>query len=141
MSTLQKTTEFSAAQLAELGSETDLINQYFDLFNAGRFQQVSQLFADDGHLYPPFETPVSGPEAIKTYLMEEADGMLAEPLSFEVKAKEGQCLTVSVLGKVTALVFNVKVAWEFDITSSKKIDAVRVNLLASLGELFNLRPT
>lgn len=142
MPTLQKTGNFSATELADLAGEATLIHQYFELFNAGRFQQVSQLFAEDGALYPPFEPPVSGPDAIKAYLCKEADGMVAEPLSFEVKSRDGDCLKVAVLGKVTALVFHVKVAWEFDIASSQEtqeICAVRVNLLASLGELLNLR--
>ena len=139
MQTLQQTTEPSITTLKGLESETDLIGQYFALFNLGRFQQVSQLFSDTGHLYPPFETPVVGPEAIATYLTKEADGMEAEPLGAESKPSDNDCVKITVWGKVTALVFNVKVAWEFEIAPTQKIQSVRVNLLASLGELLNLR--
>lgn len=130
--------------LSGLDAETQLIGQYFALFNLGKFQQAAQLFEENGQLYPPFESPVVGPEAIATYLIEEADGMQAEPLSAEVlssdvEASDKDGIQIKVWGQVKAMVFQVKVAWEFHLTEHHKIQSVRVNLLASLGELLDLR--
>ena len=118
-----------------------LVRRYFELFNRGEFHQVAQLFAAEGKLYPPFESPVVGQEAIAAYLIEEADGMELEPFAIEAHPCEGESRTVDVRGKVTALVFTVNVAWSFVLTTQSQIESVRVDLLASLEELLKIRPS
>ncbi|MEM9216965.1 MAG: nuclear transport factor 2 family protein [Cyanobacteria bacterium P01_F01_bin.150] len=140
MSTLSETSTLLISALDEIEAESSLITQYFTFFNEGKFQQVSQLFSDDGQLYPPFEEAVVGPEAIATYLFKEADGMNAEPKKAELMASDSGNSKITVQGKVTALVFKVNVGWEFYITSDHRIQSVRVNLLAGLEELIKLRP-
>ena len=120
MPTLQSTVE-KPLDLAAGELETDVIGQYFALFNLGKFQQISRLFAEDGALYPPFESPVVGREAIATYLIKEADGMQAEPLGAEPKPSDNECVNIMVWGKVTALVFHVKVAWDFTASSKPNL--------------------
>ena len=128
---------------SQVGLETaeTAIQRYFALFNQGEFQQVAQLFAAEGQLYPPFESPVVGTAAIAAYLVKEADGMKLEPSTVEVSPLEGDRQQVNVRGKVTALVFTVNVAWSFVLTSKNEIELVRVDLLASLEELLKIRPS
>ena len=76
MPTLQPSIEDTLG-LPGAEAEAEVIRRYFALFNLGEFQQVAQLFAEDGHLYPPFESPVVGREAIATYLYTEANPMIS----------------------------------------------------------------
>ncbi len=93
--------------LESIDSETmeTIVRQYFELFNQGDFQQVATLFATNGSLYPPFESPVVGQAEIAAYLREEADGMRAEPLTIEACPLEDGTWQVNAIGKVKALVF------------------------------------
>ena len=121
-----------------LGNEGRTIEAYFESFNRGEFTQTSQLFCGEGCLYPPFEAPIHGPDAIAQYLYQEAEGMKADPLSATIESTEHRC-KVTVKGKVTALVFRVNVVWDFALNSQGQILAVKINLLASLEELFKMR--
>ncbi|MEM6251614.1 MAG: ketosteroid isomerase family protein [Cyanobacteria bacterium P01_D01_bin.156] len=123
-----------------LSNESEVVLRYFTLFNQGRYEQVSRLFSSDGRLYPPFESPIVGPENIESYLVKEADGMTVSLLSAEIQLEEDEHLQIDVRGKVTALVFKVNVTWRFIVTSDNKIESVRVNLVATLEELLKLRP-
>lgn len=118
-----------------------IVRQYFALFNRGEFLEVANLFATDGSLYPPFESPVVGREAIAAYLHKEADGMKAEPLTVEVRPMEDGTWQVDAMGKVTALVFNVNVVWNFVLTAQRELTSVRVDLKASWEELLKIRPS
>ncbi|MEM9155589.1 MAG: ketosteroid isomerase family protein [Cyanobacteria bacterium P01_F01_bin.33] len=128
--------------LALLTSEDEaaIVCRYFSAFNRGEFDAVTALFAEEGSLYPPFEPPIVGRDAIAVYLDREADGMEASPHTVEVHPLADSRIQVDVRGKVTALVFNVNVAWQFMLTASGEIESVRVNLLASLEELLKIRP-
>ena len=128
--------------LESLDSETmeAVARRYFELFNQGEFQSVAKLFATNGHLYPPFESPVVGREAIAAYLHQEANGMQAEPLTVEACPLEDGTWQVDTVGKVTALVFKVNVAWRFVLTAQCELASVRVDLKASLQELLKIRP-
>ena len=120
--------------------ETAVVRQYFSAFNRSEFDTVTALFAESGSLYPPFEPPVVGREAIAVYLAREADGMQASPQRVEASPLEDGRILVDVRGKVTALVFKVNVSWQFVLTASGEIESVRVDLLASLEELLKIRP-
>ena len=117
-----------------------VVNHYFTQFNQGEYRLVADLFAADGRLLPPFESPVVGRDAIATYLIKEADGMVVDHVSITAQVLKGDRLHVKVRGRVTALVFNVNVAWQFQINSQSEIEQVRVDLLASLEDLLGLRP-
>lgn len=123
-----------------LKASVPIVGQYFETFNQGQFQQTASLFAETGGLYPPFETPVMGPECIGQYLVAEAEGMIAEPMEAESTQLADGRLQVKIRGKVQALVFKVPVSWRFVLTANAQIDEVHVSLLASLEELMAIRP-
>ena len=135
-----KTVDQQLAAIAELGKQTEIVFNYFNLFNWGEYQQIAELFAPEGSLYPPFEPPVVGVDKIASYLTREADGMQISLLSADMHEREGGGFQVDVRGKVTALVFKVNVTWCFILTESNQIESVRVNLVATLEELLKLRP-
>ena len=118
-----------------------VVTRYFALFNLGEFEQVADLFAAEGSLYPFFESPVVGKVAIANYLSEEADGMKAKLSNSEAFTLEDGSHEINVRGKVTTLVFTVNVAWRFTLTPQNQIQSVRVDLLASLEELLKFRPS
>lgn len=128
------------AGVTGLGDDSEVVLQYFTLFNRGEYQQVADLFIAEGSLYPPFESPVVGPDKIRDYLVKEADGMSVSLLSAETNPLESGRLQIDVRGSVTALVFKVNVTWCFILTEDNKIESVRVNLIATLEELLKLRP-
>ncbi|ESA32982.1 nuclear transport factor 2 [Leptolyngbya sp. Heron Island J] len=138
--TVSQTIERPLAAIAQLGKSAEVVLRYFTLFNSGEYQQVADLFAIDGSLYPPFEAPVVGRDNIADYLIKEADGMTVSLLDAEVLSGECNCLQVNVRGSVTALVFKVKVVWCFVLTDDNKIESVRVDLVATLEELLRIRP-
>ncbi|MCT7983200.1 nuclear transport factor 2 family protein [Laspinema sp. A4] len=115
------------------------IQQYFKGLNEGEFESVSELFAPEGELQPPFEEPVVGPEAIAAYLEAEAKGMKLYPRSdFQESVEEGN-QHFEIRGQVETAFFKVNVAWFFVLNPEAEILSVRVKLLASLKELVNLR--
>lgn len=121
-------------------SQESAVQQYFDSFNRGCFQETAALFAEDGQLRPPFEEPIVGRSAIRDYLTREASSMKATPqeISTELTADKR---TVTVKGAVTAAVFQVNAAWIFVLDPQGTIASVRVKLLASLQDLVSLRPS
>lgn len=115
------------------------LNRYFESFNQQNFTETASLFAPEGALLAPFEEPIVGYEPILAYLQQEAAGMEANPQSTEVTSTpEGR--QVVVKGSVKAVVFNVNVAWTFQLDSCDRIQQVRVKLLASLQELARFQP-
>jgi len=116
-----------------------VVERYFESFNAGDFEATAALFATDGQLQPPFETPIKGIEAIAAYLQAEAEGMQAYPKALETEPPAESCRRVVVRGQVTAIMFKVNAAWVFDLNEADQIQRVRVKLLASMQELLGLR--
>ncbi|HAC63311.1 MAG TPA: nuclear transport factor 2 [Cyanothece sp. UBA12306] len=121
------------------GITESVIEAYFESLNSGKFMTTANLFAVDGVLNPPFDSPVVGPEAIATYLQAEAQGMKLEPLKGTRETWENQRTRINITGKVQTPLFSVNVAWTFIIKQTKEIELVEVNLLASLAELAKLR--
>jgi hypothetical protein len=128
-----------AQDVSQFGVERSVVERYFSTLNQGRFQETADLFAVDGVLFPPFDEPVSGREAIVSYLHKEADGMEITPQKFNCKPTTNGITQVQVRGRVKVLVFEVQVGWDFLLNSQTEIEQVRVNLLASLEELLHLR--
>ena len=119
----------------------DTVERYFYTFNKGDFDATAVLFAKAGQLHPPFEDPIVGPDAIRAYLHQEAEGMQAYPNAIEVEPEPGEgCRRrIIVKGRVTAIVFKVNCAWMFELNSENEIEYVRVKLLASMQELLAIR--
>ncbi|MEO1590231.1 MAG: ketosteroid isomerase family protein [Cyanobacteria bacterium J06632_22] len=129
------------ARISPLKEGAKVVLSYFEFFNLSQYQQVAALFAEDGRLFPPFESPIVGQQHIAQYLTKEADGMTITVSNSETELLEDGRLQVDVRGKVTALVFQVNVAWRFLLTPDQAIESVKVDLLATLEELFKIRPT
>lgn len=115
------------------------ILRYFELLNAGEFEAASELFAAEGVMNAPFESPIVGPEAIAAYLNQEATGMTLLPQQGITEAIENDCIQVQVAGKVQTPWFSVNVSWLFNLDVQQKILSVTIKLLASPQELLNLR--
>ena len=140
---MQATTHQSPDQEA-IATERHLAEEYFRNFNQNQFDQTAALFAEDGELIPPFDSPLIGKQAILAYLEKEAGDITAYPKQWEIKDLEDNRRQINVTGKVNAIVFKVNVAWHFIINANSKTDApkierVRVKLLASPKELLGLR--
>jgi hypothetical protein len=121
------------------GIEESMILQYFKSLNAGEFEKTASLFAIEGALHPPFESPIVGKEAILNYLNAEAKGLQLFPLKGTTETLESRDTKVQVKGKVQTPLFSVNVAWLFQLNSAKEILSVEVKLLASLEELVKLQ--
>ncbi|ACK66560.1 nuclear transport factor 2 [Rippkaea orientalis PCC 8801] len=116
-----------------------VIEAYFATLNAGQFEATADLFAVNGALHPPFESPVVGTEAIAAYLKAEAQGMTLYPRQGTKEPLENNRTQVNVTGKVQTPLFGVRVAWTFILQENHQIESVEVNLLASLAELANFQ--
>lgn len=115
------------------------IISYFETLNVGNFEACAALFAADGVMYPPFEEGLVGPEAIATYLHQEAQGMKLEPRQGVTQIVEDGCLDVQVTGKVQTSWCGVNISWFFLLNQQHAITKVKIKLLASPQELINLR--
>lgn len=126
------------SEKTSLFQQEQTIEQYFLAFNQGDFLVASKLFTEAGQLLPPFEEPLVGREAIFAYLEREATDMLAMPKEMTVEWLAGDRRKIIVKGNVKALIFQVNVAWLFELDAEGNIDWLRVKLLASLQDLANL---
>jgi hypothetical protein len=119
-------------------TETAIL-QYFATLNAGEFAATAALFADNGVMYPPFESAMVGPDAIATYLQQEAQGIKADPREgLEEVLEDGQ-VQIQVSGKAQTSWCGVNVLWQFILNQQKQITYTKIKLLASPQELMALR--
>jgi hypothetical protein len=109
------------------------ILSYFETLNAGEFEATSDLFDVEGAMQPPFETPITGREAIATYLKKEAPGLVALP------QKSISQEDIQIAGKVQMPMFSVNVTWFFTLNPEGQITFTRIKLNASPKELIKLR--
>jgi hypothetical protein len=114
------------------------ILNYFETLNAGQFDATAALFAVDGTLKAPFESPIIGREAIAAYLHQEAQGMIAAPTQGIVEPQDN-AFKVQVAGKVQTSWCGVNVSWIFLLNQQHEIVAATVKLLASPQELVNMQ--
>ncbi|EKQ70985.1 NTF2 domain protein [Leptolyngbyaceae cyanobacterium JSC-12] len=132
-------TGLETEQSAIAGLKEPVVSEYFQTLNAGNFTATSQLFAVDGALQPPFEEVVIGPEAIAAYLEQEARGIELQPQQAESTLLNNGCTEVEVVGKVHTPWFSVNVCWMFILSPTKEIFLVKVELLAGLQDLLQMR--
>ncbi|MFB2922077.1 MULTISPECIES: ketosteroid isomerase family protein [Aerosakkonema] len=121
------------------GVTESVILRYFERMNAGDFQATAALFAADGAMLPPFESPVVGVDAIAAYLQQEAQGMRLYPREGIDLPLEDSYIQFQVSGKVQTPVFGVNVSWLFVLNPQREIFSATIKLLASPQELLSLR--
>lgn len=119
-------------------TEPNLIS-YFQTLNAGEFQATAALFANDGVMYPPFESGIVGPDAIATYLQQEAENIQAFPRQGIAENRENGYIEVQITGKVQTSWCGVNVNWLFTLNQHQQIISAKIKLLASPQELLSLR--
>ncbi|MBE9051078.1 nuclear transport factor 2 family protein [Nostocales cyanobacterium LEGE 11386] len=112
---------------------------YFKTLNAGEFQATAALFADDGVMYPPFESSIVGKDAIATYLQQEAENIQAHPRQGIVETLENGQIQVQVTGKAQTSWCGVNVLWLFILNQQQQIISAKIKLIASPQELLSLR--
>ena len=134
-----------ASQIDSIAPDTALaitepsVVQYFETFNADNFDATANLFAVDGALHAPFESPIVGREAIAAYLEKEAKGMCLEPLQAVSQVLETGETEVKVSGKVQTPLFGVNVTWTFLLNERSEIVMAGIKLLAALEDLLKLK--
>ncbi|WAL58940.1 ketosteroid isomerase family protein [Thermocoleostomius sinensis] len=116
-----------------------IVSRYFDLLNTGDFQATAALFAEEGVLDPPFDSPVVGQKAIVQYLETEAKGLQLFPNRYRREAQEDGTEEYQVGGRVQTPLFSINIGWKFVLNSAAEILLVKVKLLASLEELLKLK--
>jgi hypothetical protein len=115
------------------------ILRYFETLNVGDFQATAALFADDGVMYPPFESGIVGPEAIAIYLQQEAENIKACPRQGIAETLENEEMQFQVIGKAETSWCGVNVKWLFILNRERQIIGAKIKLLASPQELLALR--
>ncbi|MBE9190368.1 nuclear transport factor 2 family protein [Gloeocapsopsis crepidinum LEGE 06123] len=118
-------------------TEPTILN-YFETLNASKFDETAALFAVDGTLKAPFESPIVGQEAIAAYLHQEAQGMSLAPTQGIIEPQD-DAFKVQVAGKVQTSWCGVNVSWIFLLNQQREILAATVKLLASPQELLNMQ--
>jgi Nuclear transport factor 2 (NTF2) domain len=127
------------AGLSIEGISEPVISHYFERMNAADYQGAASLFAEDGILYPPFESPIVGQEAIAAFLEAEARGMQLQPRQGLSQSMETGEKHLKVTGKVQTPLFGVNTDWFFVLNPTAQILSVNIKLLASPHELLNLK--
>ncbi len=139
MSTQDADSSANQPRLEIAGLDHPTVLQYFETFNAGAFTATAALFAVDGELHPPFESPVVGVAAIAAYLEQEANGMELQPRQAVTTVLEDGNLQIQVRGYVKTPWFGVNLAWTFVLNPAQEIVVAAIKLLASPQELLKLR--
>jgi hypothetical protein len=121
------------------GKAQAVVEQYFETFNQGAFEQTADLFAPTGKLSPPFESAIVGPVDIARYLHKSGQQMVACPQSFDWQPLPGGHLQVAVKGRVQAIAFGVNVAWQFEVNAEGRLTQATIRLMASPNELLSLK--
>ncbi len=121
------------------GVSHSTILRYFETLNAGEFAATSQLFAIEGVMKPPFETPIVGRDAIAAYLKKEAPGLIAMPRSGISQKLSQNCTEFQITGTVQMLMLGVNVTWYFNLDAFGDLTFTQIKLNASPQELLKLR--
>ncbi|MFN5955878.1 MAG: ketosteroid isomerase family protein [Dolichospermum sp.] len=133
--------KFSPPRGLEISGVTEpTILNYFTTLNAGEFTQTAALFAEDGLMYPPFESAIIGQDAIATYLDKEAQDIKAYPQQGISENLPDDHTQIQVTGKAETSWCGVNVLWLFILNQNKQIIEAKIKLLASPQDLLCLRP-
>jgi hypothetical protein len=129
----------STSQTIIEGITEPVILYYFSYLNAGDFEATANLFAEDGVLLPPFESPLTGHDQIIDYLTLEAKGLELYPQQGTIELTEDGQTKFVVVGNVKTPLLGVNVSWYFILTPNSEIAFAEIRLLASLQELLHLK--
>ncbi|MFW6358213.1 MAG: ketosteroid isomerase family protein [Chroococcales cyanobacterium] len=139
VATKDMTNAITVTQLTIEGIQEPIVLRYFETLNSGNFEETSTLFAKDGALHAPFESPIVGQEAIASYLKSEAQAMTLHPQEGIIEELNDHNRQIKVTGYTETPWFSVNVAWQFILTPDQEIFYTRVKLLASPQELLKMR--
>lgn len=118
------------------------ILNYMQFLNANDFDQLIDLFLDDGALQPPFQRPIVGRDAILKFFRRDCQNLKLLPQGGYAEPAEGGFNQIKVTGKVQTPWFGrevgMNVAWRFLLDENDKIYFVAIDLLASPAELLKL---
>jgi hypothetical protein len=136
-------TELSARQQVTIeGVTNSTVLNYINNMNANDFDQVIELFAENGALQPPFQRPIVGKENVLRYFREECQNLKLIPERGVTEPAEDGFTQTKVTGSVQTPWFGANVgmniAWRFLLDPQGKIFFVAIDLLASPKELLNL---
>ena len=124
------------------GVLNETILSYMQLLNANDFDQLIDLFLDDGALQPPFQRPIVGRDAILTFFKRDCQNLKLMPEGGFWEPTEDGFNQIKVTGKVQTPWFGrevgMNVAWRFLLDDNNKIYFVAIDLLASPAELLKL---
>lgn len=115
------------------------ILRYFETFNTGDFTATAALFGQAGTLQPPFESPISGAEAIASYLHREAQDMALFPKKGMVEHGQDGQREILINGHVQTSWCQVEVGWLFVLDPQANLRFARIKLIASPQELLTLQ--
>lgn len=132
----------SRTQVTIEGITNSTVLDYMNNMNANDFDAAVALFTLVGALQPPFQKPVVGQEAIRTYMREECQRLKLMPERGVSEPAADGYTPIKVTGKVQTPWFGasagMNMAWRFLLDSQGKIAFVAIDLLASPKELLNL---
>jgi len=136
------TPEAEREQITIPGVLNQTILSYMKLLNANDFDQLIELFLNDGALQPPFQRPIVGREAILKFFKRDCQNLKLIPRGGFSEPAEGGFNQIKVTGKVQTPWFGkevgMNVAWRFLLDENDKIYFVAIDLLASPAELLKL---
>lgn len=123
------------------GVTNSTVLQYMDNLNANDFDNLINLFAEDGALQPPFQKPIVGKENVLRFFREECQNLKLIPERGVSEPAEDGYTQIKVTGKVQTPWFGgnvgMNIAWRFLLNPENKIFFVAIDLLASPKELLN----
>lgn len=118
------------------------ILSYMELLNSNDFDQLIELFLEDGALQPPFQRPIVGREAILKFFRRDCQNLRLMPQGGFGEPADSGFNQIKVTGKVQTPWFGqevgMNVAWRFLLDENDKIYFVAIDLLASPAELLKL---
>ncbi|MFO7029348.1 Red carotenoid-binding protein [Limnospira fusiformis CCALA 023] len=124
------------------GVTNSTVLQYMDNLNANDFDNLINLFAEDGALQPPFQKPIVGKENVLRFFREECQNLKLIPERGVSEPAEDGYTQIKVTGKVQTPWFGgnvgMNIAWRFLLNPEDKVFFVAIDLLASPKELLNL---
>ncbi|MCW6038930.1 orange carotenoid-binding protein [Spirulina subsalsa FACHB-351] len=124
------------------GVTNSTVLEYMDNLNANDFDNLINLFAEDGALQPPFQKPIVGKDNVLRFFREECQNLKLIPEQGVSESVEDGYTQIKVTGKVQTPWFGgnvgMNIAWRFLLNPENKVFFVAIDLLASPKELLNL---
>lgn len=115
------------------------VTSYMELLNANDFDNLIQLFLEDGALQPPFKKPIVGADNILRFFKEDCQNLKLLPERGLTEPADDGFTRIKITGTVQTPWFGagvgMNVAWRFLLNPEGKIYFVAIDLLASPAEL------